>query len=201
MMQNEIIQTALTQFLKHGIRKMTIQKLIAPMGISTKTVYKYFNNKEDHLKACIALQYGNLLERFSLADDTRSAVVKIFSILHEAIKTDFGANHIFYHDLNYYYPQLQDQVLKKYTRRFQDEFAVLLKEGIQDEFIRADIDTGLVRETFSGMYAAITRTQQYKKFKLSPFVIFKNTIEVYLRGICTPKGLKELDKHYTSIIQ
>jgi AcrR family transcriptional regulator len=195
-MRHEIIKTALGEFLKNGIRKMTIQKLVEPMGISTKTVYKFFVDKEDLLKECIALQYSMLFEKFYLVrSDSTSAVAKIFKILHEGIKTDFGSNHIFYHDLNYYYPQLQDQVLKKYVRRYHNEFAVLMKKGIEDGLIKNDIIPELVLETLTTMYTAITRTQQYKKFKLQPFIIFKNTIEMYLRGICTSEGLKELDKN------
>ena len=86
---------------------MTIQKLVEPMGISTKTVYKYFANKEDLLKECISLQYARLFEKFAvIQNDKSSPIVKIFGMLHEGIKTDFGSNHIFYYDLNYYYPQL-----------------------------------------------------------------------------------------------
>jgi len=49
-MKKEILQTSLKQFLKHGIRQMSIQKLVEPLGISTKTVYKYFKNKEELLE-------------------------------------------------------------------------------------------------------------------------------------------------------
>ena len=121
--------------------------------------------------------------------------------MRDGIKTDFGVNHIFYYDLNYYYPQLQDEVLKKYARRYHNEFAALVKDGIQSGLIKNDIVPELVLETLTTMYASITRTQQYKKFKLQPFIIFKNTIEIYLRGICTSKGLKELDKNYITITQ
>jgi len=49
-MKDEILQTALEQFLKYGIREMSIRKLIASLGISTKTVYKYYKNKEELLE-------------------------------------------------------------------------------------------------------------------------------------------------------
>ena len=48
--KQKIIQGALQQFLTHGIRKMTMQKLVEAMGLSTKTVYKYFTDKEDLLQ-------------------------------------------------------------------------------------------------------------------------------------------------------
>ena len=57
-MKEEILQTSLKQFLKHGIREMSIQKLVEPMGISTKTVYKYFKNKEELLEEALHLHYA-----------------------------------------------------------------------------------------------------------------------------------------------
>ena len=56
--KDKIVEVALEQFLKHGIRSMTIKKLIGPMGISTKTVYKYFSSKEDLLAECLRVLYG-----------------------------------------------------------------------------------------------------------------------------------------------
>jgi len=50
MTQKEIIiEVSLQQFLKHGIKQTTIQKLIEPLRLSTKTFYKYFADKEDLL--------------------------------------------------------------------------------------------------------------------------------------------------------
>jgi len=200
ILKEEIIETSLKQFLKYGIRKMTVQKLIEPMGISTKTVYKYFNNKEELLKECLSLQYSKLFKKFEeTQNDDVSPVVIIFRMMYEGIKLDFGANHIFYHDLNYYYPQLQDKVLKKYSNRYYKHFVQLVEKGIKQGHIQNDIRPEIVHEVITGMYASITRTKQFKRFKLSPFIIFKNTIEVYLKGICTEKGLQELDKNYSII--
>lgn len=199
-LKEQIVQASLAQFLKYGIRKMTIQKLVEPMGISTKTVYKYFTNKKDLLKECISLQYARLFEKFDeMENDVASPVIKIFRLQHNAIKVEFGANHLFYHDLNYYYPQLQDHTLKKHVGRYKEGFFKLLGQGIEQGYFRDDILPNIVFEIITSMYASITRTQEFRQFKLPPVIILKNTIEIYLRGICTVKGLKELDKHYISI--
>jgi hypothetical protein len=49
------------------------------------------------------------------------------------------------------------------------------------------------------IYSSITRTDQFKKYKLTTKALMQNTIEAYLRGICTEKGLKEIEKNYLSI--
>ena len=65
MTQKErIIEVSLQQFLEHGIKQMTIQNLVEPLGLSTKTVYKYFADKEDLLKQCLFMHYTELYEKF-----------------------------------------------------------------------------------------------------------------------------------------
>jgi AcrR family transcriptional regulator len=86
--KEEIIETSLQQFLRHGIRKMTVQKLIAPMGISTKTVYKYFNDKEELLKHCLVKHYSELAKDFEITGSS-NPVIAIFKLWHNCHGTGF----------------------------------------------------------------------------------------------------------------
>jgi len=193
-MKDEIIKTSLQEFLEHGIRKMTVQKLIEPMGISTKTVYKYFNDKEDLLKHCLVKHYSELANDFDITGS--NPVVTMLTLWHNAMELDFGVNHVFYHDLNYYYPKLQDSILQ---RSFKKRFSMLddlMKKGIKQGYFRNDIVPAMIPEVTSALYTLITRTNQFKKYKLTPAVLMQNTIEAYLRGVCTEKGLTEL-KNYS----
>lgn len=201
-MKEEIIETSLQQFLKNGIRKMTVQNLALPLGISTKTVYKYFKDKEDLLKQCLHLHYKRLAEGFKdIAEAEVNPVVTLFKIWHMAIRTDFGVNHIFYHDLNYYFPQLQDAIVEKYLKKNNNWLEELLIEAGRQGYLRNDIVPAVAIESIRVLYAAITRTPHYKKFKLSPVQLMQNTLEVFLRGICTDKGLAAIKQHYSFITQ
>lgn len=199
-MKDQIIEVSLQQFLKHGIRKMTVQKLIEPMGISTKTVYKYFSDKEDLLKHCLVKHYSELAKGFDLlSQEEQNPVIKIFKLWYTAMQLDFGVNHIFYQDLNYYYPQLQDAVLHKFFKKKFSEFGKFVGMGIKQGYFRDDIEPAIIPEVISILYSGITRTNQLKKYKLTPIALMQNTIEAYLRGICTDKGLKELKRNYSLI--
>ena len=197
-MKEEIIETSLQQFLRHGIRKMTVQKLIAPMGISTKTVYKYFNDKEELLKQCLIKHYSELARDFDITGSS-NPVITILKVWHNAMELDFGVNHIFYHDLNYYYPRLQDSILHRFFKKRFSQLGELMEMGIKQGYFRNDIVPAMIPEVASALYSSITRTGQFKKYKLTPGVLMQNTIEAYLRGVCTEKGLKELKKNYSLI--
>jgi len=192
-LKEEIISTSLQQFLKHGIRKMTVQKLVAPIGISTKTVYKYFNDKEDLLNHCLVKHYSELAKDFNITGS--NPVITILSLWHHAMELDFGVNHVFYHDLNYYYPKLQDSILHRFFNTRFSKLDDLMEKGIKQGYFRKDVVPGMIPEVTSALYALITRTDQFKKYKLTPSILMQNTIEPYLRGVCTEKGLREINNY------
>lgn len=168
------------------------------MGISTKTVYKYFNDKEELLKHCLVKHYSELAKDFDITGSS-NPVIAIFKLWHNAMELDFGVNHIFYHDLNYYYPRLQDSILHRFFKKRFSKLGELMEKGVKQGYFRNDIVPAMIPEVTSALYSSITRTDQFKKYKLTPGVLMQNTIEAYLRGVCTEKGLKELKRNYSLI--
>jgi AcrR family transcriptional regulator len=192
-MRDEIVEIALRQFLKYGIRKITVKKLIEPIGISSKTVYRYFKGKEDLLRHCLLKHYSWLAEQFQeMTSEHENPVVALYGIWDRAIELDFGVNHVFYHDLNYYYPRLQDAVLRKLFRMNIVAVQRLIEKGRKQGLFRQDIVPAVIPEVITILYTSITRTNQLKKYKLSTKTLMQNTIEAYIRGICTEAGLEKL---------
>lgn len=63
VMKDKILQESLQYFLKHGIREMSNNKLVELLGISIKTLYKYFKNKEDLLDEVLHLHHEQRLQK------------------------------------------------------------------------------------------------------------------------------------------
>jgi len=199
-MKDDIIRMSLRQFLMHGIRKMTVQRLVRPMGISTKTFYRYFDNKEELLRHCLVTHYSTLAKDFDNLDaGGQNPLLMIFQIWHRAIELDFGVNHVFYHDLNYYYPDIQDSVIHKLFRKNTSVLKRLTARAVEEGYFRSDIAPALIPEVIGLLYSSITRTEQFKKFRLAPQALVENTIDAYLRGLCTEKGLVELQNNRSTI--
>jgi AcrR family transcriptional regulator len=193
-MKNEILQTSLKQFLKYGIREMSIQKLIAPLGISTKTVYKYFKNKEELLAEALQLFYSQQYELFEDRAANQSAVILSFDIWYEGIELQYKVNKVFFQDLHYYYPALERKMDIINGKRFWKRFIQIIHTGIEEGVFRKDVNPEVVLEGIAVLYLAIVRKGQFKKFGVSPYEILLNTIAPCVRGICTEKGVRQLDK-------
>lgn len=195
-MKDKIIEVALEQFLKHGIRSMTIKKLVEPMGISTKTVYKYFASKQDLLSQCLHVLYNGYFNDFSLILSNNDSPVNLLLILFRgSLVKDFGVTHAFFHDLNYYYPELQNAAINRGGQNYRDFMIPLIERGVNEGYFNAFTKPDLALMSIITLYSSITRGEELKTHKGEPYVLFKNLVEVYIRGMCTEKGLKEIENN------
>ncbi len=199
-MKEKIIETSLQEFLKHGIRKMTMQKLVLALGISTKTMYKYFSNKEELLEECLCIHYKEADKKLlEIKDSSPNMVVALCSIYAKSMDLDFGTNHLFYHDLNYYYPELQDKTIKLYSSKAGEILIGIIEKGILDGDFQSHLQAPIILTAISVLYRSVTRNEVYKMFEVKPSELIKHTIDVYLKGICTDKGLLIFNQHNSFI--
>jgi AcrR family transcriptional regulator len=199
-MRNEILETALKQFLKHGIREMSNNRLVELLGISTKTLYKYYTNKEDLLEQVLHLFYD---QQFTLLEERAAdhKIVPLFlDVWYAAFENEYEGSHTFFQDLHYYYPALDLKIKKSIANRFHNKFLNIIRQGMDEGVFQKNIDPALAMESIYVLYDTASKTDRFKKLSTSSFSILLNTIVIYVRGLCTPKGLKELDNHILGFI-
>ena len=197
--KEKILTRATEEFLKNGIKCMSVQKLVVPLGISTKTFYKYFKNKEELLEEVLTLLYIQQFRRIKYDSNTENPIHLLLQIWSMAFQRENNVNYRFYKDLHYYYPEVESRVEKKVGEDFWTEFRHLINRGIENDLFLKDTMPDVVLEAISVLYYASVRTEQFEKFELSPKIIFQNTLAVLIRGICTPKGLDDFEKYSKSI--
>jgi AcrR family transcriptional regulator len=108
---------------------------VLALGISTKTMYNHFNNKEELLEECLKLHYkadGRMLDE--MLAGSPNVVVSIWRIYSKSLEMDFGVNHLFYQDLNYYYPELQDKIIEQCSGGALEYITGLIEQGISEGY-------------------------------------------------------------------
>lgn len=197
-MKEEILQTALEQFLKYGIRKITIQKLVEPMGISTKTVYKSFKNKEELLEDVLQLFYNQQYQIFKNIATVNSSVVILFDAWAKGLEMEYGVNKVFFQDLHNYYPELELKAETSISTQYWEQLQQIILRGIDEGVFIPGIVPEIVLESMAVLFTTIVRSNQFKKFNRPPEEILFNTLAPMVRGICTAKGINELNSHISS---
>ncbi len=193
-MKEEIIERSLQLFLIYGVKTMTMSKLGLELGISTKAMYEYFENEDELLELCLTIHYEEIDDiLLKILDDSSNVVFSIYRIYSKLIELDFGSGSIFYHDLNLYYPALQDKVIKQHANGILDTLTGLIEKGIEQEYFLSNLNAPAVLQTLTILYTSVTRNSTYEEFEMKGALIL-HTIVIYLRGISTDKGAQIINQ-------
>src|SRR5579862_2083979 len=181
--KEEILHKTLKLFLKHGIREMSNQKLVDQLGISTKTVYKHFKNKEDLLEEVLYLYHDQQYEMLKNLGQGQNAACLFFDVWQMAIETEYKINKNFYEDLHYYYPELERKVNAFIGKKFERLFLSIIHRGIEQGTFQKYILPEAALKSVLVLLKAAVRTNEFKSFHLSANDLLLNTIAFYIRGL------------------
>ena len=152
-MRERIIKMAMELILQYGFRKFTIEELAAVLGISKKTVYKHFANKQELISTAIDT-YMEIENRKNLealkSDGTWMEKIEMLCSLESGRKI----NVALLAELSKYYPAEWVKVEQIRTSKGQS-FCQLLEEGVAAGDIRNDINLSMVVLTLQKTMDAI----------------------------------------------
>jgi AcrR family transcriptional regulator len=191
--KNDILKACLKYFLQHGIRKMSNDKLAGLLGISTKTFYKYFENKEQLLEEASHLFHTQQYQRLENLSIEQNAACQLFDLWLGGVEIEYKVNKAFFQDLHYYYPEVAEKVESAISKKFKKQFILIIRRGMKEGDFSENIIPEVALEGIFVLYSALVRTEHFKSFKLSSSAAMLNTIALYIRGFCTHKGLEQLD--------
>lgn len=194
-LRSHVVEVALEAFQKHGIRQFTMDALAHELGMSKRTLYKLFSDKEELLMACIERrEEWHRAKRQQLLKDTGNVLEFILGDLSYNLQHFHDQNLNFVADMARY-----PAVVAHVEACHEDHCAVaveFLKRGVEQGVFRPDIDY-IIYYNLIFRQMAMLATQPYFR-SLSMRDIFLNVVVVYLRGCCTEKGSLMIDEFLKS---
>lgn len=181
----EILEKALDHFLKNGSKVITMDDLAHEFGLSKKTLYSLFENKEMLLTESIDLLWHNFLEEVHVIkkneDNPLSKIIQIYASAIQKIST---INPIFLFSLKKYHPDAMGVYNRYKVFMYEKVVKPLLEEAIDQKLIRADIDIEFFHSiNFEDIDEKLWKYKIFEKYSIQEaidyFIILK------LKGILT----------------
>ncbi len=188
--RDRIIEGAAGLFRTFGIRSVTMDSIAAHLGISKRTIYEVFADKDELLRGVLCWmteQQKDLLKR--ILKESENSIVAIFRLL-EINRDHFQSmSPAFLADLKKYYfdalKNCEDCELPDYRNNLQ-----IIENGIKEELFRNDINPELVNRCLYHLGRSIMDNELYPFDQFSRREVVRNIFINYLRGISTQKGLE-----------
>jgi len=191
---------AFKQFKLLGFKSVTMDDIVRKIGISKKTLYELFKDKDELVLECIKYMLNdNQAQTEKALKSSINAIDQAINILIIMEKMIRGMNPVCYLDLQRFYPSAA-----KYLNDHKDSFMFQcisdnLKQGIEEGFYREDIDIEIISR-FRMESALIVF--QHDLFPQETYDIVKVNTQIfahYIYGIASSKGHKMIESYLKKI--
>lgn len=191
-LRQKILQTAMQQFKEMGVKNVKMDDISAIIGISKRTLYEIYENKEEllleGLKFDRECRFKELQEFVSEKERNEIEVmVKFVKMQMEDLNV---INPLFFVEIRRYKRVVN--YLQEYYEERRKNTMQFLSKGVEHGYFMEGINYDIVHEMGNAVINHVMETKLYERFPIQE--IFRNYVSVLMRGYCTDKGIAELQK-------
>ena len=189
-LRERIIDTALNSFATHGIKSITMDDIAAALGISKRTLYEVFSDKETLLMECLlkAQREGDAYVKdvYEKASNVLEVLLKLYQ---RSIEKFHNTNKKFFEDIKKY-PKVYEMMKNRQDSDSQKTMS-FFKTGVEQGIFRSDVNFAIVNLLVREQFDVLLNTDICNEY---PFIeVYESIMFTYIRGISTEKGAKVLE--------
>ncbi len=196
--RERILESASEKYLLYGIRNITMDTLAIDLGVSKRTIYEHFTDKESLVVETFAYLFLKQNKiNFETVEQAENAIEAIFKIISCNKKNMENLTPIFMEDMKKYLPKVNrmyfanDEFIKQHSASYH-----LLEKGLKEKVFRSEIKIDLIDVFFQELHLFIFNNDRIRVLNPSEEDIRQNIFLPFLRGICTAKGVKLMEYYF-----
>lgn len=194
--QEKILKVSLELFFKYGIKRVTMDDIAKELGMSKKTIYQFYKEKDDLVsQLCqIELQKQNteFAELQTMAIDPLHEIILISEKMRSMLQP---INPMFFLDLQKFYPTAYDQFVK--FREYCSSTLIYknIKVGVESGLYRKEIDVEFTAQYRMAQIDMVMFGNYFSYDKISFAKAHELILDMFVYSICTIKGHKLINNY------
>jgi AcrR family transcriptional regulator len=186
--RKRIIAYADRVFRDRGFRKVTVEELCADLGMSKRTFYRYFPDR-DELVTAVAVEVFErhqpaILENLTSDGPVDEILKKHFDLLINNVLSNVSTQVMV--DIQVLMPELWDRI-DRFRSRAVGIIAELLRRGQKEGSIRPDIDATVAGKLIQGILTNVAHPRFMAEQGLSFDQFITTFKDLLLEGVLMPK--------------
>ena len=192
-----IISESDNLFCQHGFKSVTMDDIAKHLGMSKKTIYTHFNDKNEIVNMVIEnkLNSQKCIIKEGM-ENAENAVHEVFFAVTNMKEQLSNINPNLFYDLQKYHPQawlhFKNFRLKHLFQTIHSNLTRGIKEGYYRENIKIEILTQMRLEQIDLIFS---NANEYTNGKYGIAQVMTELTEHFLYGICSLKGHKLINKY------
>jgi AcrR family transcriptional regulator len=194
--KERILQKANELYMRYGIRSVTMDEIALQGGISKKTIYQFYADKDELVEAVLQEKIKHTEQDCNLGSETSAnAVEEMFKVIEMVEEMFKSMNPSVIFDLQKYHANAFATFEKHKNEYIYNMVRDNLVRGIEEELYRADINLDLISRYRVEVMQLLFSPQFYAKGKFTMAEAQTEILLHYLYGIASPKGHKLILKY------
>lgn len=197
MTQKErIVEQAMQMFVSQGIKSVRMDDIARLLGVSKRTLYELFGDKEGLLYLAMDRYFErNRERRRQLSAGADNVLEAMFMVLSDVMDASAEVNRML-DNLRKFYPAVYDRYMKEGTAKTRSDFGKMLEKGITEGLFtdRFNMDLAITVLYYTAS-AIVSRKDLLLPDGMTDREAFVQIISNFFRGISTAKGLEIVDAY------
>lgn len=189
-LRERIVVAAMEAFRSKGIKSITMDDIAAALGISKRTLYEVFSDKESLLKECILKAQGDRDKYLQqVYEESHNVLEVILAVFQKSIEMFHQTNKRFFEDIKKY-PRVYEMMRARQDSDSEKTMS-FFKAGVDQGIFRSDVNFAIVNMLVREQFDVLLNTDICNEY---PFIeVYESIMFTYIRGISTEKGAKVLE--------
>jgi len=191
LIRERLLLTAMQEFMQYGFSRISMDDLAIRMGMSKKTLYKYYPSKEELVKAVLEVRkqrVGELMSFIETKVPKHAFGEKIVQVSQKV--AEFLSEiqpHVMF-DLKKSFPLIFDDFDTFRKASIVKGFTIALNEGRASGVFRDDIPIELAVHMHLTLISTMMNPEYLTSQQYTPLQVFTMILRCTMEGLCTNKG-------------
>ena len=180
---------------KYGIKSVTMDDVARELGISKKTLYQYFENKNDLVSK--VLDYLLNMKDCSfkkISEKEQNAVDELLEVGVYIIKSIKDYNLSTEYDLKKYYPELYTKLHKVRKEIMYEAILKNIQKGKNEGLYRINMDEEIIAKIQTSRFIHMSSGELFDSEEIFKPKYILELFIYHIRGITNKKGIEVLEK-------
>ncbi len=194
--KDRILNHAQKLFTRNGIKSVSMDDIAADMAMSKKTLYKWFENKDQIVQAAMTRHLESTqFDCNTMIQGSTSAIDELFQML-EWVKQEFSnVHHSIFYDLQKFHP-VTWQLWQAHKNEFiLSQIIQNLRRGIAEGLFRADLDMEVIARLRLAQIELQFDPELYPARAFAHERVSVALLEHFMLGVATLRGHKLINEY------
>lgn len=198
---DNILQRSQAMFMRYGIKSVTMDELSRELGISKKTLYQYFETKEELIEQIIE---KHIVKEQCLIEEARATSKNALEeMIHIAKHVLDELRHVApttMYDLQKYYRASFDKLQARFQVQIFSTIKENLERGIKEGLYRKEVNAEIIARFYNVLSLTLIDEASFPSDKYPKEKMYLEFLDYHIHGIASPKGLILFEAHLKNMI-